>query len=59
MFNILFEERTLSQLDVQEHPFELMIYLEAASDFELVLDDEVFFITTTPKQRIGGRHDLF
>lgn len=59
MFNILFEECTLPQFDVKGHQFELIVHVRATSDFELVLDDEVFFITTTPKQRIGGRHDLF
>jgi hypothetical protein len=55
MFDIVFEERTLPELEMKGQPCKLVIYAEAASDFELALDDGIFFFPTTPEKRRRGR----
>jgi hypothetical protein len=55
MFDIVFEERKLPQIEIEEEQCDPVIYAETASDFELALEDALFFTTTTLEERMGGR----
>ncbi len=55
MFDIVFEEHKLPQIEIEEEQCDPVIYAEAARDFDLVLGTKILFIKTTPEERPGVR----